>query len=229
MNNELLEHEPEVMRVFQSKTERKAFYNKIARFYDLLAESPERLFRQEGLTRFSAVVGEHLLEIGVGTGHCLVELAEAVGPDGKVYGVDFAEKMLAKTRSLLQEEGFTSRAELVCADGEHLPYISGTMDGIFMSFILELFDTPEIPHVLAECKRVLKPGGRLVVIGMSKEEPQGLLIRAFEWTHHHFPNLLDCRPIYVRQAMETAGFVIETATVKQMWGPVEIVKARKQP
>ena len=63
------------------------------------------------------------------------------------------------------------------------------MDGIFMSFTLELFDTPDIPRVLAECNRVLKPGGRLVVVGMSKEGPQGLLIRAFEWTHQHFPNL----------------------------------------
>jgi demethylmenaquinone methyltransferase/2-methoxy-6-polyprenyl-1,4-benzoquinol methylase len=103
------------------------------------------------------------------------------------------------------------------------------MDGIFMSFILELFDTPEIPGVLAECNRVLRPGGRLVVVGMSKERPEGLAIRVFEWTHQHFPNLLDCRPIYVRRAVEAAGFVTEDATVKHGWGPVEIVKARKQP
>ena len=229
MKNNLLEHEPDVLRVFQSKMERKAFYNKIARFYDLLAEWSERAFRQEGLTGFTPAVGEHLLEIGVGTGHCLVELAEAVGPQGKVYGIDIAENMLAKTRSLLQEEYLASRAELVCGDGEALPYASGTMDGIFMSFTLELFDTPDIPRVLAECNRVLKPGGRLVVVGMSKEGPQGLMMQAFEWTHQHFPNLLDCRPICVRRAMEAAGFLVEDATVKRMWGPVEIVKGRKQP
>ena len=229
MKNDLLEYEPDVLRVFQSKKERKAFYNKIARFYDLLAERSERAFRQEGLTRFAPLLGEHLLEIGVGTGHCLVELAEAVGPHGKVYGMDIAENMLARTRSVLQEEDLSCRAELLCGDGECLPYVSGTMDGIFMSFILELFDTPEIPHVLAECNRVLRPGGRLVVVGMSKEGPQGLAIQAFEWTHQHFPNLLDCQPIYVRRAVEAAGFAIEDATVKPMWGPVEIVKARKQP
>jgi ubiquinone/menaquinone biosynthesis C-methylase UbiE len=142
-------------------------------------------------------------------------------------GIDIAENMLAKTRSLLQDEDFASRAELVCGDGERLPYLSGTMDGIFMSFTLELFDAPEIPRVLDECKRVLKPGGRLVVVGMSKEGPQGLVMQAFEWTHQHFPNLLDCRPIYVRRAVEAAGFTIEAASVEHMWGPVEIVKARK--
>ena len=161
MKSVLRQHERDVLRVFQSKQERKAFYNKIARFYDLLAEESERTFRQEGLAKLGPPADEHLLEIGFGTGHCLVELAEAVGPQGKVYGIDIAENMLTKTHSLLQEEGFTSRAELLCGDGERLPYVSGTMDGIFMSFILELFDTTEIPRVLGECQRVLKPGGRL--------------------------------------------------------------------
>jgi len=229
MKNNLLEYERDALRVFQSKRERKAFYNKIARFYDLLAQSSERDFRQEGLTLLAPALGEHLLEIGVGTGHCLVEIAEAVGTHGKVYGIDIAERMLAKTRSLLQEENLTSRAELVCGDGEGLPDVSGTMDGVFMSFTLELFDTPEIPHVLAECKRVSKPGCRLVVVGISNEGPQGMLIQAFEWTHQHFPNLLDCRPMSVRRALEAAGFVIEATAVKHTWGPVEIVKARKQP
>jgi len=86
-----------------------------------------------------------------------------------------------------------------------------------------LFDTPEIPKVLAECKRVLKPGGRIVVVGMSKDGPDEILIEAFQWTHKHFPNYLDCRPIYVRQAMKQAGFEIEKAVRKHMWIPVEIV------
>ncbi len=49
-------------------------------------------------------------------------------------------------------------------------------------------------------------------------------MQAFAWTHQHFPNLLDCRPICVRRAVETAGFSIKDATVKHTWGPVEIVK-----
>ena len=96
-----------------------------------------------------------------------------------------------------------------------------------MSFTLELFDTPEIPRVLAECKRVLRPGGRLAVVAISKEGKQGFLIRAFEWTHRHFPNLMDCRPIYVRRAIEEADFVIRNATIDHMWVPVEIVLAEK--
>ena len=51
----------------------------------------------------------------------------------------------------------------------------------------------------------------------------GLVVKAFEWTHKHFPNLMDCRPIYVRLAMEAAGFVIQAARTDHMWVPVEIV------
>jgi demethylmenaquinone methyltransferase/2-methoxy-6-polyprenyl-1,4-benzoquinol methylase len=222
------EKEIDVLPVFQTKNERKAYYNKIAPFYDLLAERSERAMREAGLAKLAALPGERLLEIGFGTGHCLVELARAVGPQGKVYGIDLSENMLAKAQDLLREENLQGRAELLCGDAEHLPYADGTMDGIFVSFALELFDTSEIPCVLAECRRVLRPGGRLVVVGMSKEGKAGLMSRTFEWTHQHFPNLLDCRPIYVRRALEAADFRIVDAEVEKMWVPVEIVKAVKE-
>lgn len=96
-----------------------------------------------------------------------------------------------------------------------------------MSFALELFDSPEIPKVLGECKRVLRTGGRIVVVGMSKEAKRDPLLSFYEWTHKHFPNFVDCRPIYVREAMETAGFNIEKALIKHMWVPVEIVRGAK--
>jgi len=101
------------------------------------------------------------------------------------------------------------------------------MDGVFTSFTLELFDTPEIPKVLAEIKRVLKPGGRLVVVSISKGDRQGLMVKAYEWTHKHFPNLADCRPIYARRAIEDAGFDVKTVDIDHMWVPVEIVLAAK--
>jgi ubiquinone/menaquinone biosynthesis C-methylase UbiE len=216
-----------ILRVFQSKGERKAFYNKIAKVYDLLAEHSEQPMREAGLEKLAAAPGERILEIGFGTGHCLIELARAVGPTGMVYGIDISDEMLALTRELLGKERVADRVQAQCGDAEALPYGEASLDGVFMSFTLELFDTPEIPRVLAECKRVLRPGGRLAVVAISKEGKQGLVIRAFEWTHRHFPNLMDCRPIYVRRAIEEAGFAIRDATIDHMWVPVEIVLAVK--
>jgi demethylmenaquinone methyltransferase/2-methoxy-6-polyprenyl-1,4-benzoquinol methylase len=218
---------PDVERVFQSKNQRRAYYDKIARFYDLLAELPEQAIRNAGLSRLAAARGERVLEIGVGTGHCLVELAEAVGPQGRAYGVDISERMVSRTKSRLEEERLAGRAEVVEADAEQLPWASGTIDAVFMSFTLELFDTPEIPRVLGECLRVLRPGGRIVVVGLSQKGHPNLVSRTYGWAHRHFPTLLDCRPIHVCAALEEAGLVVLEATLESAWLPVEIVRAMK--
>jgi ubiquinone/menaquinone biosynthesis C-methylase UbiE len=228
MNKEAtLTWERDVVRVWQSKEETRSYYNKIAGVYDLLAERSERPMRAAGLKILAAKSGEQILEIGFGTGHCLVELANSVGSCGRVYGIDLAERMVESASNLLAREGVAPWTEVECGDAEHLPFISGWLDAVFMSFTLELFDTPAIPRVLAECKRVLRPGGRIAVVGVSKEGTHDLVTDAFEWTHRHFPNLLDCRPIYVCRALEAAGLTISEASRRHMWVPVEIVLARK--
>jgi ubiquinone/menaquinone biosynthesis C-methylase UbiE len=216
-------HQPGVLRVLQTKDETKAFYNKIAKVYDVLAEHSEAPVRKAGLEMLNAQQGQQVLEIGFGTGHSLIELARSVGPSGKVFGIDLSEKMLEISQKRADEEGLDGRIELSSGDALHLPYASETLDGIFMSFTLELFDTPEIPLVLAECKRVLRQGGRIVVIGMSRVLPEGLVMEIFEWTHRHFPNYLDCRPILVRQALEDAGFQTCDSKIMQMWISVEVI------
>jgi len=181
----------------------------------------------ESLDKLAPAAGERVLEIGYGTGHCLVQLAEAVGPEGKVFGIDLSEGMRARARERVEKEHVIDRVELSCGDATRLPYPDGSMDAVFVSFTLELFDTPEIPQVLAGCKRMLRPGGRIGVVAITKEGKEGFAVEAYEWTHQHFPNLLDCRPIFVRRALEDAGFAIRNATIRNMWVPVEVVVATK--
>jgi demethylmenaquinone methyltransferase/2-methoxy-6-polyprenyl-1,4-benzoquinol methylase len=142
-------------------------------------------------------------------------------------GIDLSDKMLQLSRERVEEKGLGDLVELTSGDALHLPYASETLDGVFLSFTLELFDTPEIPQVLAECRRVLKEEGRVVVVGMSRIQPDGLMTTIFEWTHRHFPNYLDCRPILVRKALEDAGFHIAGYKIAQMWIGVEIVRGVK--
>ena len=219
-------HTP-ILRVFQSKEQTRAFYNKISRVYDLLSERSEAPMRKAGLELLQARSGERVLEIGCGTGHTLAWRAQAVGRKGNVFGLDLSEKMLRQAKGNLARRNLLERAQLCRGDAAQLPYADASMDGVFMSFALELFDTGEIPKVLGECRRVLRPGGRIVVVGMSKEAKHDPLVGVFEWTHEHFPNFLDCRPIYVREALETAGFKIQKALKKRMWIPVEIIRGAK--
>jgi ubiquinone/menaquinone biosynthesis C-methylase UbiE len=210
-----------------SRSETKALYDKISRVYDLLSERTEGPLREDGVRMLAPRPGETLLEIGFGTGHALVSLARAVGPAGKVHGIDLSAGMKTVAEELIRKEGVTDRVELRCGDATDLPYPQAGMDGVFMSFTLELFDAADIPVVLAQAKRVLKSGGRLVVLGMSKEGEHGIVYGAYEWSHRHFPNFVDCRPILVAKAMEAAGFRITAKENRTIWVPVEIVRGEK--
>ena len=221
--------EASIKRVNRSKEAARASYNRLSRWYDAIAGSTEKKYRDWGLEKLSAQPGEKILEIGFGTGHCLIALANAVGPQGQVIGLDISDGMLAIAQERLRQEGLNERADLHLGDAAKLDFIeSGSLDAIFMSFTLELFDNPEIPRVLQECQRILKPGGRITVVSMTKTNPPGVAVRMYEWFHEVMPNYADCRPIFARQALERSGFVIQDRSVSSMWGlPVEIVLGQK--
>lgn len=218
-----------ISRVSRSKEAARASYNRLSRWYDLIAGGTEKKYRDWGLEKLAARPGERILEIGFGTGHCLVSLSKAVGKAGHVIGLDISDGMLAIAQERLQQEGLQERADLHLGDATKLDFIeSGSLDGIFMSFTLELFDNPEIPRVLQECQRVLKAGGRITVVSMTKTNPPGIAVRLYEWFHEHMPDYADCRPIFAREALEQSGFVIQDVNTSSMWGlPVQIVLGKK--
>jgi ubiquinone/menaquinone biosynthesis C-methylase UbiE len=221
--------EASIKRVSRSKEAARASYNRMSGWYDVIAGSTEKKYRNWGLEKLAARPGERILEIGFGTGHCLLALAKAVGPTGRVIGVDISDGMLAIARERLKQEGLEDRVDLHRGDGVDLGFLpSSHLDGVFMSFTLELFDNPEIPHLLQACHRVLKPGGRLAVVSMTKTDPPGIAVRIYEWFHEHMPEYADCRPIFARQAMEENGFMIQDVSLSSMWGlPVQIVLGKK--
>jgi demethylmenaquinone methyltransferase/2-methoxy-6-polyprenyl-1,4-benzoquinol methylase len=97
-----------------------------------------------------------------------------------------------------------------------------------MSFTLERFDSPEIPHVLENCKRVLRQGGRLVVVTHVKMTPPSIVEVIYEWFHDWKPILVDCRPILAQSSLVDAGFYIQDVITETMWVlPVEIIAAGK--
>jgi len=217
---------PAILPVPRTKEEAKRFYDRISKFYDYLTGAFERKYAEMALERVSVEKGETVLEIGFGTGHCLKRIAESVGKTGKAYGIDVSSGMLKVTKRRLEKAGLTNRVKLHCGDATSLPYADNAFDAIFTSFTLELFDTPEIPKVLYEIKRVLKPGGRLGVASMSKENDQSITLRLYEWVHMKWPKYVDCRPIYVEHFLRNAGYEIKSKEKVRLFGlPVEIVVA----
>lgn len=216
----------EIARVRRSKEEARATYDRIAPYYEAIAGFWERRTRRRGLARLDAKAGETVLEIGSGPGHSMVSLAEDVGREGQIWGIDISPRMCHVARERLCTHALLERAQLICGDGAQLPFRLSSFDALFMSFTLELFDTPEIPRVLAECKRVLKGSGRLGVVSMAKAEGSNPLVPLYEWAHKQFPRFLDCRPIYPERILAEAGFQILDVERFLLWGlPVEIVLA----
>jgi demethylmenaquinone methyltransferase/2-methoxy-6-polyprenyl-1,4-benzoquinol methylase len=216
---------PSISRVTRSKAEAKASYNGMSKWYDAIAGSSEKKYRDIGLQKLNAQPGERVLEIGFGTGHCLLTLAQAVGATGKVYGLDISEGMRDIAQARLQQAGVAERVELHIGDAAQ-PLPAANLDAIFMSFTLELFDTPEIPQVLRQCAAALRPGGRLSVVTMVKSD--AFAVRIYEWFHEKMPAAVDCRPIFAQAALSETGFQLTDISALIMWGlPVEIILATK--
>jgi ubiquinone/menaquinone biosynthesis C-methylase UbiE len=215
----------EIARVTRSKEAARVSYDKLSKWYDLIAGSSERKFRDVGLKKLGVRVGERVLEIGFGTGHSLLALAQMVGASGQVYGIDLSEGMFQLAEARVRAAMLSTKVELACGDATHLPYETDFFDAVFMSFVLELFDTPELSVVLRECRRVLHRHGRTSVVALSKNN--GLGVKLYEWAHAQFPSYVDCRPIFVKKTLEGAGFQVVDMTEMSMWGlPVDVVVAR---
>jgi demethylmenaquinone methyltransferase/2-methoxy-6-polyprenyl-1,4-benzoquinol methylase len=196
------------------------FYDRISNVYDSLADANEHTAREKGLQLLAVQPGESVLEIGFGTGHSLVALAEAAGPRGSIAGVDISEGMKKVARHRVDQAGVGDRVELHTAAVPPLPFEDASFDAVSMSFTLELFPLDVIPQVLAEIRRCLRPAGRLGVTAMSLaagNASDSFLEKSYKWMHQHFPHIVDCQPIHARRFLQQAGFKVSQEERMEIW------------
>jgi demethylmenaquinone methyltransferase/2-methoxy-6-polyprenyl-1,4-benzoquinol methylase len=199
-------------------------YDALSPWYDLLAAGQENGLRMAALQALALQPGEHVLELGFGTGAALVAMAGAVGQTGRVWGVDISPGMVRVARRRLRRMRTTPHVSLVCGDGLRLPLRAASLDALFLSFTLELLEASEIPVALDECRRVLRRGGRVGVVCLSSESGSSSVNSLYTWAHERWPQVLDCRPIRPCEWLTAGGFSILTHRAMSLWGlGVEIV------
>lgn len=199
-------------------------YTSMSRWYDLFLFS-EKKFGERAIKILNPKPGENILEIGFGTGCNLMKIAEFIGNSSKTFGIDISEGMFRKATKRLKNNK-TENIELICADAVNLPFQENRFDAVFMSFTLELFSESDIIKLLHECKRVLKNPGRICITAMSKTDKSNLMTRLYEWFHRKFPKYVDCRPIELKNILQTNGFRISAFTEMKTWGlKIDIAQA----
>ena len=127
----------------------------------------------------SGIVGhpaaQEILDIACGTGDFSIAIARAMAPGSRVTGLDLSEGMLAVMRAKLAAAGLEDRVACVQGDSEALPYADTTFDCVTIAFGIRNFEHRET--ALREILRVLKPGGKLVILELSV--PSNPVIRWF--------------------------------------------------
>jgi len=113
----------------------------------------------------AARAGEHVLDVGCGTGGGVRAMASSVPGVGRVVGLDLSETMIAEARErTLKSEAAAAPVEFVLGDAHAMPFPDGTFDAAYSTRVFEIIGDPR--RVLSEMARVLRPGGRLAVNGL---------------------------------------------------------------
>lgn len=152
-------------------------FSQVAPRYDLtndvLSMGTHRLWRREAVRRAGVRAGDAVLDCATGTGDLALAFRRAVGPAGKVVGTDFNADMLAAAPGKAKAAGLDITFQV--ADVMALPFPDGAFDVSSISFGIRNVDSPV--QALRELGRVLKPGGRAVVLEFG--QPEGAFGAAF--------------------------------------------------
>lgn len=145
-------------------------FDGVASRYDVMNDAMSlgmhRLWKKIAIDLLKPIPGEHILDLAAGTGDLTRGIAKRVGTTGKVTSSDINPNMLEKGREKCLDSGTFNQIEFVIADAQALPFDDNTFDAVTIGFGLR--NVPEPAKALQEMSRVLKPGGRAIILEFSK-------------------------------------------------------------
>jgi demethylmenaquinone methyltransferase/2-methoxy-6-polyprenyl-1,4-benzoquinol methylase len=148
----------------------RGVFDSVASSYDLMNDlmslGAHRFWKAFTLARTGLRQGDSALDVAGGTGDLTLGLARQVGRTGRVFHTDINAAMLAEGSDRLLDRGVSANVTSLQADAEHLPFADASMNCVTIGFGLR--NVTDKQAALNEMARVLKPGGRLLVLEFSK-------------------------------------------------------------
>ena len=200
-------------------------YDSLSRIYDLWGTLAESRARKRGIELADIKDGQNILEVAVGTGLAFYEIVKR-NPNGRNLGVDLSPGMLKKARKRLGRFA-QGNYELEIGNAFHLPAGDGQFDLLLNNYMIDLMTFQEMDVILEEFKRVLKKGGKLVLVNMTKGERFGSGL--YDFIYRLSPKSIGgCRGVRLSEGLTRHGFQVETREYhQQLWFPSEVIVAHQ--
>ena len=161
-----------------------SMFNNISKTYDMLNRimtmGIDTIWRKKAIRLLQPIQPQLILDVATGTGDFALESIRILQPQ-KIIGVDISAGMLEVAREKIKKRGLQEQFEVQLGDSEKLPFENDTFDAVTVAFGVRNFENLE--QGLADIRRVLKPGGKAVILELSN--PTAFPIKQLYHFHFH--------------------------------------------
>ncbi len=208
-----------------SQDEIGALYDRLSTVYDIWGKLTESRARNRAIELAAIEDGQNILEVAVGTGLAFYEIVKR-NPHGRNIGIDLSSGMLEKARHRMKKlsEGNYS---LNIGTAFDLPVETESVDLLVNNYMFDLIPYEDMDKLLIEFRRVLKVGGKLILVNMTEGENLPGKLYGFIY-RLSAKSMGGCRGVLLSADLKRHGFTVETREYyQQMLFPSEVIVAHK--
>ncbi len=210
-------------RVSQNKI--GSVYDKIAPIYNIWGKLAESHARNRAIELAEIKDGQTILEVAVGTGLAFYEIVKR-NPNGTNIGIDLSRGMLEKAKKRvgqLTEANYS----LDIGTAFDLSVENESIDTLVNNYMFDLIPFKDMSTILTEFKRVLKEGGKLILVNMTEGERFGS--KLYDFVYNISPKTMGgCRGVKLTEKLQQHGFKVDVREyVQQLLFPSEVIRAYK--
>ena len=202
-----------------------AVYDRIAPIYDIWGRLTESRARNRAIELAEIKDGQNILEVAVGTGLAFCEIIKR-NPNGMNRGIDLSQGMLEKAKTLARKMS-DANYSLDVGSAFNINIESESIDTLVNNYMFDLIPFEDMDKILIEFRRVLKHGGKLILVNMTKGERFGS--RLYDFIYNISPKAMGgCRGVKLAERLQKNNFKVEIREYfQQFLFPSEVILAYK--